>query len=422
MPTIGGNTIKASAGMNAAETRFQRVKGIQDSKELFYAETLKGGHNKNNPALLRRFVETAPQAIEWLADRGIMLNDITTTGGMSIDRTHRPKDGSAVGGYLISGLVRNVTKRQIDVMLDTSVVDIVMEGGEVSAVCLLTDEKETLTLQTRSIIVATGGFSANSEMVVKYRPDLAGFVTTNHKGATGGGIALLERIGAGTVDMGEIQIHPTVEQKTSYLVSESIRGGGAILVNQNGNRFFNEMDTRDKVSAAIIALPEHYAYIVFDEHVRSKNKAADEYIAKGLVTSASTPSELAAKLGLDESAFLATLDRYNAAVEKQDDEEFGRKTALRAPLNEGPYHAIQIAPGVHHTMGGVTINTDTNVLNAQKQAIPGAYAAGEVVGGIHGGNRIGGNAVADIIIFGTLAGHQAAMRAQQVPWAMLESA
>ncbi|MFJ2975052.1 flavocytochrome c [Kluyvera sp. NPDC087067] len=422
MPTIGGNTIKASAGMNAAETRFQRVKGIQDSKELFYEETLKGGQHKNNPALLRRFVETAPQAIEWLADRGIMLNDITTTGGMSIDRTHRPKDGSAVGGYLISGLVRNVTKRDIDVMLDTSVVDIVMENGEVSAVRLLTDEKETLTVQTRSIIMATGGFSANSEMVVKYRPDLAGFVTTNHKGATGGGIALLERIGAGTVDMGEIQIHPTVEQKTSYLVSESIRGGGAILVSQQGSRFFNEMETRDKVSAAIIALPEHYAYIVFDEHVRSKNKAADEYIAKGLVTSASTASELAAKLGLQEEAFLSTLARYNMAVEKQDDEEFGRKTALRAPLNEGPFHAIQIAPGVHHTMGGVTINTDTCVLNENKQVIPGAYAAGEVVGGIHGGNRIGGNAVADIIIFGTLAGRQAAIRAQQVPWAMLESA
>ncbi len=121
--------------------------------------------------------------------------------------------------------------------------------------------------------MATGGFSANSAMVGKYRPDLEGFVTTNHKGATGSGIALLERIGAGTVDMGEIQIHPTVEQQTSYLISESIRGGGAILVNQQGNRFFNEMETRDKVSAAIIALPEHYAYIVFDEHVRAKKQS-----------------------------------------------------------------------------------------------------------------------------------------------------
>ncbi|SEL30517.1 fumarate reductase flavoprotein subunit [Kosakonia sacchari] len=413
MPTIGGNTIKASAGMNAAETRFQRVKGIQDSKELFFAETLKGGGDKNNPELLRRFVENAPEAIEWLARRGIMLNDITTTGGMSIDRTHRPRDGSAVGGYLISGLVRNVTKRGIDVMLDTSVEEILFTEGEVRGVRLLNDEQETLNVQAKSVIVATGGFSANSAMVVKYRPDLEGFVTTNHKGATGGGIALLERLGAGTVDMGEIQIHPTVEQKTSYLVSESIRGGGAILVSQQGKRFYNEMSTRDKVSAAIIALPEHYAYIVFDEHVRAKNKAADEYIAKGLVTSASSPRELADKLGIDYHAFLATLERYNGFVEKQHDEDFGRTTALRAPINEGPFHAIQIAPGVHHTMGGVTINTETAVLNTAHQVIPGAYAAGEVVGGIHGGNRIGGNAVADIIIFGSLAGHQAAVRAKR---------
>jgi fumarate reductase flavoprotein subunit len=412
MPTLGGNTIKASAGMNAAETRFQRVKGIQDSKALFYAETLKGGGNKNNPELLSRFVENAPEAIEWLACRGIMLNDITTTGGMSIDRTHRPRDGSAVGGYLISGLVRNVTKRGIDVMLDTAVDDILFSDGEVSGVRLLTDENEAVTVQAKSVVVATGGFSANSAMVVKYRPDLEGFVTTNHKGATGGGIALLERIGAGTVDMGEIQIHPTVEQNTSYLISESIRGGGAILVNQQGNRFYNEMSTRDKVSAAIIALPEHFAYIVFDEHVRAKNKAADEYIAKGLVTSASSPRALAAALGMDEQAFLATLERYNGFVAKQHDDDFGRTTALRAPINEGPFHAIQIAPGVHHTMGGVTVNTQTEVLNTEHQVIPGAYAAGEVVGGIHGENRIGGNAVADIIIFGTLAGHQAAIRAR----------
>ncbi|MGF6435238.1 flavocytochrome c [Kosakonia sp. 1610] len=413
MPTIGGNTIKASAGMNAAETRFQRVKGIQDSKELFYAETLKGGVEKNDPALLRRFVEHAPEAIEWLARRGIMLNDITTTGGMSIDRTHRPRDGSAVGGYLISGLLRNVTKRNIDVMLDTSVEEILFDAGEVRGVRLLTEEQETLSVEAKSVIVATGGFSANSAMVVKYRPDLDGFVTTNHKGATGSGISLLERLGAATVDMGEIQIHPTVEQNTSYLISESIRGGGAILVNQQGNRFFNEMSTRDKVSAAIIALPEHYAYIVFDEHVRAKNKAADEYIARGFVTSASSPRELADKLGMDYHAFLATLERYNGFVEKQHDDDFGRTTALRAPINEGPFHAIQIAPGVHHTMGGVTINTDTQVLNNEQQVIPGAFAAGEVVGGLHGGNRIGGNAVADIIVFGSLAGHQAALRAKR---------
>ncbi|MFI3310055.1 flavocytochrome c [Ewingella allii] len=408
MSTIGGNTIKASVGMNAAETRFQKLKGIEDSKELFYQESLKGGQFKNNKVLLREFVERAPQAVEWLAEHDIELSDITITGGMSIDRTHRPADRSAVGGFLISGLVKNLNKRNIDVMLDTSVTQIRYEQGAVQGVELLNDENEVLTINAKSVIVATGGFSANRDMVVKYRPELDGFVTTNHKGATGGGIAILQNIGADTVDMGEIQIHPTVEQTTSYLISEAIRGGGAILVNQAGKRFFNEMETRDKVSAQIIAQPEKYAYVVFDEQVRLNNKAADEYIARGFVISAESPRELANKLEMDFHAFLASLETYNVAVDKQHDAEFGRTTAMRHPINQGPFYAIRIAPGVHHTMGGVTINTETCVLDSQKQTLNGAFAAGEVVGGIHGGNRIGGNAVADIIIFGILAGRNAA--------------
>ena len=413
MPTIGGNTIKASVGMNAAGTRFQKLKGIHDCKEKFYQESLKGGHGTNNPELLRSFVENAPEAIEWLADRGIELNDITITGGMSTDRTHRPADRSAVGGFLISGLQRNIAQRDIDVMLDTDVLEILMENGAVSGLRVKNDENEELTIRAKSIVMATGGFSANQEMVVKYRPDLKGFVTTNHKGATGTGIALLERIGAGTVDMGEIQIHPTVEQTTSYLISEAIRGGGAILVNQKGERFVNELETRDKVSAAIINLPEHYSYIIFDEQVRRNNKAADEYIGKGFVVSADSPRVLTDKLGLDMHAFLATLERYNVFVEKQHDADFGRTTALRHPIHEGPFYAIRIAPGVHHTMGGVTINADTKVLDVKGNVIQGVFAAGEVAGGLHGRNRIGGNAVADIIVFGTMAGRHAANWAKQ---------
>lgn len=411
MPTIGGNTIKASVGMNAAETRFQKLKGIVDSKELFYQETLKGGQFKNNPVLLKEFVELAPEAIEWLADKDIELNDITITGGMSIDRTHRPADRSAVGGFLISGLVKNINKRGIEVLLETSVAEIIFDNDAVAGVKVVDEYNDSRILNAKSVIVATGGFSANREMVVHYRPELDGFVTTNHKGATGSGIAMLQNIGADTVDMGEIQIHPTVEQTTSYLISEAIRGGGAILVSQEGRRFFNEMETRDKVSAAIIALPEKSAWVLFDEQVRKNNKAADEYIAKGFVVSAPSPQELATRLNMNFHTLLATLERYNLFIDKQEDEDFGRKTALRHPLNQGPFYAIRVAPGVHHTMGGVTINPDTAVLDAQKQVISGAWAAGEVVGGIHGANRIGGNAVADIIIFGTLAGHNAAVHA-----------
>lgn len=407
MPVIGGNTNKASAGMNAAETKFQKLKGIVDSKDLFYKETLAGGKNKNNPELLRYFVENAPDAIDWLDENGIELSGITTTGGMSIDRTHRPASGAAVGGFLISGLVKNLNKRGIEVMLDTNVTEIVTENHKVVGVKVVEEDGTNYIIKAKAVVIATGGFSANREMVEKYRPDLKGFVTTNHKGATGSGIMILEKLGAGTVDMGEIQIHPTVEQTTSYLISESIRGGGAILVSQEGKRFVNELDTRDKVSADIIKLPEHYSYILFDQQVRDENKAVEEYVSNDLVVQADSIAELANKLSIDAHNLSKTIERYNQFVMNKQDEDFGRTTGMRHPINTAPFYAIKIAPGVHHTMGGVTINTETQVLDNDKHVIKGVFAAGEVVGGVHGANRIGGNAVADIIIFGMQAGKKA---------------
>ncbi len=407
MPVIGGNTNKASAGMNAAETKFQKLKGIVDSKDLFYKETLAGGKNKNNPELLRYFVENAPDAIDWLDENGIELSGITTTGGMSIDRTHRPASGAAVGGFLISGLVKNLNKRGIEVMLDTNVTEIVTENHKVVGVKVVEEDGTNYIIKAKAVVIATGGFSANREMVEKYRPDLKGFVTTNHKGATGSGIMILEKLGAGTVDMGEIQIHPTVEQTTSYLISESIRGGGAILVSQEGKRFVNELDTRDKVSADIIKLPEHYSYILFDQQVRDENKAVEEYVSNDLVVQADSITELANKLSIDANNLSKTIERYNKFVINKQDEDFGRTTGMRHPINTAPFYAIKIAPGVHHTMGGVTINTETQVLDNDKHVIKGVFAAGEVVGGVHGANRIGGNAVADIIIFGIQAGKKA---------------
>ncbi|MCX8581289.1 flavocytochrome c [Gilliamella sp. B3482] len=407
MSVIGGNTNKASAGMNAAETKFQKLKGIVDSKDLFYKETLTGGKNKNNPELLRYFVENAPDAIDWLDNNGIELSGITTTGGMSIDRTHRPASGAAVGGFLISGLQKNINRRGIEVMLDTNVTEILTENHKVVGVKVSEEDGSVQTIKAKVVIIATGGFSANREMVEKYRPDLKGFVTTNHKGATGSGIMILEKLGAGTVDMKEIQIHPTVEQTTSYLISESIRGGGAILVSQKGQRFVNELDTRDKVSAEIIKLPEHYAYILFDQQVRNENKAVEEYVSHDLVVQADTIKDLADKLSIDSNTLSQTVERYNQFAETKRDEDFGRTTGMRHPINKGPFYVIKIAPGVHHTMGGVTINTDTQVLDTDKHVIQGVFAAGEVVGGVHGANRIGGNAVADIIIFGMQAGRKA---------------
>jgi len=408
MPVVGGNTIKASAGMNAAETRFQREKNIVDHKAQFFQETMSGGHHKNNPSLLWYFVEHAPEAVEWLDRHGITLSDITTTGGMGVDRTHRPADRSAVGGYLVSGLLKNVHQRHIDIMTDTAVSEILRENGKVAGVRLRDSEGEEQIILTKGVIIATGGFSANSRMVEKYRPELKGFVTTNHAGATGDGITLLQRLGADTVDMKEIQIHPTVEQSSSYLISESVRGGGAVLVSQAGRRFCNEMETRDKVSGAIIALPEHYAYIIFDEQVKLANKAVEQYISRNLTIEAATIADLAARLKMNADNLAATLQNYNMAVAAGADKEFGRVTALRRPIAVAPFYAVRIAPGIHHTMGGVKIDQDTAVLDKEGDIIEGVWAAGEVAGGVHGGNRIGGNAVADIIIFGITAGRQAA--------------
>lgn len=407
MSVIGGNTNKASAGMNAAETKFQKLRGIIDSKDLFYKETMIGGKNKNNPDLLRYFVDNAPDAIDWLDKNGITLSGITTTGGMSIDRTHRPESGAAVGGFLISGLVKNINNRGIEVMLDTNVTKIVTENHKVTGVEVTQEDGSIHTIKTKAVIIATGGFGANREMVEKYRPDLKGFVTTNHKGATGSGITILEKLGAGTVDMNEIQIHPTVEQTTAYLISESIRGGGAILISQDGKRFVNELDTRDKVSNSIKNLPEHYAYILFDQQVRDENKSVEEYVSRHLVTQANTIDELAKQLSIDANTLTETIKRYDNFILNKHDEDFGRTTGMRHPINKDPFYAIKIAPGIHHTMGGVTINPETQVLDTQHHVIEGVFAAGEVVGGVHGANRIGGNAVADIIIFGLQAGKKA---------------
>ena len=379
----------------------------QSNKDLFYQETMIGGKNKNNPELLRYFVENAPDAIDWLDNNGIELSGITTTGGMSIDRTHRPASGAAVGGFLISGLVKNINRRGIEVMLDCNVTEIITENNKVVGVKVTEEDGSIQTIKAKAVIIATGGFSANHEMVEKYRPDLKGFVTTNHKGATGSGIMILEKLGAGTVDMKEIQIHPTVEQTTSYLISESIRGGGAILVSQKGERFVNELNTRDKVSAEIIKLPEHYSYILFDQQIRDENKSVEEYVSQDLTVQANSIDELAQKLSIDANTLHKTIERYNHFVNNKQDEDFGRTTGLRHPIDKAPFYAIKIAPGIHHTMGGVTINTETQVLDTEKNVISGVFAAGEVVGGVHGANRIGGNAVADIIIFGMQAGKQA---------------
>lgn len=408
MSMAGGNTMKSSSGMNASETKFQKEEGITDSNDAFYEESLKGGHNTNDKELLRFFVDHSANSIEWLDSIGIRLNNLTITGGMSEKRTHRPEDGSAVGQYLVNGLVKNVLDKEIPLFVNANVTEITEKDGKANGVKVLLNDKDEKTISADAVIVTTGGYGANMDMITKVRPDLEGLVTTNQEGSTGDGITMIEKLGGVTVDMDQIQVHPTVQQEKSYLIGEAVRGEGAILVNNEGKRFANELDTRDNVTAAINKLPEKAAYLVFDSGVKSRAKAIQQYEEMGFVVQGDSVEALAKEINVPADQLQATLDAYNKGVKDKKDAEFGRTTGMENELSAGPFYAIKIAPGIHYTMGGVKINTNTEVLNKEGQAIPGLFAAGEVTGGLHGQNRIGGNSVADIIIFGHQAGIKAA--------------
>ncbi|MBO0430591.1 flavocytochrome c [Enterococcus sp. DIV0660C] len=408
MPVAGGNTSKSSSGMNASETKFQKADGITDSNDAFYEETLKGGGGTNDKEMLRYFVDHSADAIDWLDTNGITLDNLTITGGMSEKRTHRPSDGSAIGGYLVEGLLKNVHEREIPIFVNTDVTDIKKNDGTVNEVTVQVQGEKPKEITGKAIVVTTGGFGASKELIEEYRPDLKGYVTTNQEGSTGDGIKMIEKLGGQAVDMDKIQIHPTVQQDKGVLIGEVVRGEGAILVNNDGERFVNEMDTRDKVSAAITALPDKSAYLIFDQGVRDRAKAIDFYDEKGYVTAGDSIEDLAKAINIPEETLAKTVTTWNSEVADKKDTQFNRTTAMDNDLSKPKYYAIKIAPGIHYTMGGVKINTNTEVLNADNEPIKGLYAAGEVTGGLHGDNRIGGNSVAEIIIFGRQAGQQAA--------------
>ncbi|MBC1521573.1 flavocytochrome c [Listeria aquatica] len=408
MPVAGGNTSKASSGMNASETKFQKEQGIKDSNDLFYEETLAGGHGTNDKAMLRYFVDHSASAIDWLDSKGIRLNNITITGGMNEKRTHRPEDGSAVGQYLVDGLLKNVKEEQIPIFVNANVVDILEKDGQADGVKVRFNDTTEKTVHSSAVVVTTGGFGASKEMIEKARPDLKNYVTTNQEGSTGDGIKMIEKLGGTTVDMDQIQVHPTVQQDKSYLIGEAVRGEGAILVDKDGKRFVNEMDTRDNVTAAINKLGDKSAYLIFDAGVKDRVKAIKQYEKMGVVKKADSVEALAKEIDMSGDTLEATVDTWNQAVKDKKDTAFNRTTGMDHDLSKAPFYAIKIGPGIHYTMGGVKINTNTEVLNKDGKPIPGLFAAGEVTGGLHGENRIGGNSVAEIIIFGREAGVKSA--------------
>ena len=461
-PIAGGNSVRSTGGMNAAKTPYQdknefkeaagvektlataaekfadnatitalaatvksqwdayqaNPQGYFDSVELMELDTLIGGKGKNNPELVKALAENSADAIEWLASIGAEVKNVGAFGGASVKRIHRPvnADGkvTAVGAYIVPILEKNLQDRNVQFLFDTTANEIIMKDGKAVGIKATGKDGNKVTINAKSVVIATGGFGANAEMVEKYKPELKGFATTNAEGAQGQGIDMATAVGAATVDMDQIQIHPTVhieEDGNAHLITEGLRGDGAILVNAEGKRFYDEVSTRDKVSAAIIAQPEKSAWLVVDQSMVDKSAVIAGYIKSGYTVTGATYEELAKAMGVDEATFTSTMNTWNQAVEAKSDTEFGR-TSFANPLATAPYYAIKITPAVHHTMGGIVINPKAEVLNEKGEAISGLYAAGEVTGGVHGANRLGGNAVADLVVFGRISGQSAADNAK----------
>jgi fumarate reductase flavoprotein subunit len=449
---VGGNSVRATGGMNAAKTVYQdenefgesagvektlktaaekyadnetitalaktvseqwaayqaNPTGYFDSVELMELDTMIGGKGINDPELVETLCANSADAIDWLDEHGITLHNVSSFGGASVKRIHRPVNAEgktvSVGSYMIPLLEENCEKAGVKMMLDTTATEILTDAnGAAVGVKATGASGETVTVNAKAVVLATGGFGANLDMVVKYKPELKGFMTTNAPGIQGQGIEMAQAIGAATVDMDQIQIHPTVEANTAALITEGLRGDGAILINEEGKRFIDEVGTRDVVSAAEIAQTGSYSWLVVDQAMADASSVIQGYIKKGYTVTGATYEELGKAMGVDAAAFAETMEKWNGYVEAKNDPDFGR-TSFANPLNTAPYYAVKVTAGVHHTMGGLKINANTEVLNEKGEVIPGLFAAGEVTGGVHGANRLGGNAVADFTIFGRIAG------------------
>ena len=407
MPMAGGNTIRATGGINAAETPQQAKLGIKDSIEQMYKDTMKGGHNLNNPELVKVLCQNSNDAVQWLIKLGGNFQDVGFMGGATNKRCHRPTGGAAVGPEVVKTLYNAVEARKIDLRTDSQVVDLIVKNGAVAGVKVKGEDGKTYEINAKAVVNAAGGFGANNAMVSKIIPRLKGFATTNHPGATGDGLMLSEKVKAAFVDMDQIQTHPTVVETTGVMVTEAVRGNGAVLINKEGKRFYDELSTRDAVSAAVLKQTTGHAYMFFDDDVRKSLKAIEGYIKMpGMVIQGKTLDEIAKNMGVPAANLKATMAQYAKDQAAGKDSCCGR-TKMERPLNKAPYYAILITPAVHHTMGGVKINTKAEVIDVNGKVIPGYFAAGEVTGGVHGGNRLGGNAQADIIVFGRIAGNSA---------------
>jgi len=409
----GGNTLVSGGGLNVAGSDLQEKKGIADSPEKYAADTLKGGDNKNNAALVSIMAKNSAASYEWLRDNinvGFIQDRVQQFGGHSVPRACIPQGNS--GYALTEPLLKKCEEMGIDIFYNTKAVKLLQNDSAVNGVSAENDGKTVTFQASKGVVLATGGFGANIAMREECNAEYGKkYKTTCVQASQGDGILMAKDVGAALTDMEYIQVYPTCNPLTgiiSYVANS--RFDGAVLVNKEGKRFTNEGGRRDVISQGILAQTDACAYLVWGNEIESIGKMtslhAKEYDAlekNKLIVKADTLKDAAAAFGIDEQAFAAEIEKFNGFAEDKKDADFSKTGALRK-IETGPFYIQKVSPATHHTMGGLVIDEKTRVQSKDGGAIAGLFAAGEVTGGIHGTNRLGGNAITDIITFGRIAG------------------
>jgi urocanate reductase len=424
-PVIGGNSAIASGAYNAVDPGRQEKQAIKDSIDLHYKQTLGGGDFRGDPEKVRFMVENALGGLQWLEKMGVEFEPtVYTVIGALWPRSHDPvKKGR--GGAIVRSLKAQVDKRGIPVLLNNKLVAVVREkslSGPVMGVVVNEKGKDYYFKASKAVILATGGFGADVAMRSKYDPRLDKEVpTTNVATATGEAIIAVADEGADVSGMDYIQLLVACNYYTKKYGSLTNLGiDSAIFVNTEAKRFVSEDARRDVMAESVLKQPKKVLLWIADEKCtkRFDPQATERIIKDGLSFRAQTLEEMAKilkeKFDMPEATFLATVKKYNEMVKKGKDEEFGKQVANLKTIEQPPFYASPTQAGVHHTMGGIrTKGTTCEVLDRHGKVIPRLYAAGEVTSGVHGTNRLGGNATTDCVVFGRISGINAA---KEKPW------
>lgn len=415
MMFAGGNTIRAGGGFNAAIKADYEKAGIKDSPKLHAEQTLAAGDGRGDPVLVNQLTEKAPESVQWLKDHGVKFQDhIYQIYGGLYKRARNPLGPR--GGAYIKALLEVCKKEDIPIMFNTRVVEIIREGnlsGRVLGVKVELKGKTMYICATNAVVAAAGGFAASDRLTGISDPRMEKLGTTNHPGATGDVLTDLVDIGAGTRGLDYIQCIPGGVPGEKYPPNLFTHVDRFLFINLNGQRFIKEDARRDVLRDAMLDQPKAIAWTLvdadgFEQQKNSKGPENEAALKAGTLYYADTIEDLAKKTGLPAKELKEAVDTYNKAVDTKKD-PFGRaETVLVNKIIKAPFYAGRVTMKRHHTMGGVIINKDAQVIDRHGNVIPGLYAAGEVTGGIHGTNRVGGNAMADIFTYGRIAGVNAA--------------